>query len=60
MLNFLDKHVLDNDEKTLEFINLNIQTNTFETNNDVYYARYTIPDPDNPGNTKNDLDWEEF
>ena len=46
-----------NSEKKVPIQNLNIQTNTFETNNDVYYDRYIIPDPDNPGELKNDLDW---
>ena len=49
-----------NSEKKVPIQNLNIQTNTFETNNDVYYARNMIPDPENPGELKNDLDFEEF
>ena len=52
--------VKGNSEKTVPIQNLNIQTNSFETNLGEYYARNMIPDLANPGQLKNDLVFEEF
>ena len=49
-----------NSEKKVPIQNLNIQTNTFETDPLIYKDRNMIEDPDNPAALKNDLAFEVF